>query len=318
MGSFESEPNRVRSLIFLVENMTEEQNWFSKHLDNVSKIVATWPLWKQGILEYSGKSTCEVPRKPVDNSIVKIEQTTIAEPDWKQLQLDFNAKWTQAYNPKLRGTQFTCKACQYVLWSWNESPIRLDDERILSCVACESKKREAAKAPVVNRPNWNDFLLGLARVVSRRSPDSQTKHGCVLADDNHRVLGVGYNGFPRGMKDVGLPTTRPDKYSWMDHSEENAVANCVLRPEGATAYITGKSCFSCLKELWRNGVKKVVQVAGYGWAKDEEESKLRERLIQETGMIVEDLTPDLSWLVDMVLEDKELRAILDQKLAVKA
>lgn len=160
------------------------------------------------------------------------------------------------------------------------------------------------------RPAWTDFLIGVAKVISRRSHDTQTKHGCVIADKRHRILGVGYNGFPHGMNDQELPNTRPEKYPWMDHSEENAVANCVLRPEGGTAYITGKACFGCLKELWRNGIRHVVQVEGYGWQNDQEERPLRERFIKETGMVVEDYKPDLSWIVDLVLEDPELNALL--------
>ncbi len=68
------------------------------------------------------------------------------------------------------------------------------------------------------RPNWIDYFLGLAKVVSQRSHDVHTKHGCVIADKNHRILGVGYNGFPHSLDDAQLPTNRPDKYFWIIHS----------------------------------------------------------------------------------------------------
>lgn len=32
-----------------------------------SKLVATWPVWKQNILEQSGRPTVDVPRDPIVN-----------------------------------------------------------------------------------------------------------------------------------------------------------------------------------------------------------------------------------------------------------
>lgn len=164
------------------------------------------------------------------------------------------------------------------------------------------------------RPSWEDYLLGLARCVSQRSHDIQTQHGCVIADARRRVLGMGYNGFPHGLDDTSLPAERPDKYAWMDHSEENAVANCQIRPEGATAYVTGPPCFSCLKEMWRHGIRCVIYAEGYGWKHDEAEAKLKEEFIKQSGMVVKAIKPDLSWLVHLVLDTPELRALLDEAL----
>ena len=94
------------------------------------------------------------------------------------------------------------------------------------------------------RPSWTDYFLGLAKVISQRSHDIHTQHGCVITDQNNRILGVGYNGFPRGLKDSDLPTSRPEKYSWMVHSERNALSNCVVRPDDGIAYVTGQCCIS--------------------------------------------------------------------------
>ena len=56
------------------------------------------------------------------------------------------------------------------------------------------------------RPEWDDYFLGIAQVVAQRSHDAQTQHGCVITDANHRIIGVGYNGFPRGMDDSSHKT----------------------------------------------------------------------------------------------------------------
>ena len=60
----------------------------------------------------------------------------------------------------------------------------------------------------MQRPTWTDYFLGLAKVISQRSHDIHTQHGCVITDSKNRILGVGYNGFPRGCSDDALPWAR--------------------------------------------------------------------------------------------------------------
>ena len=93
------------------------------------------------------------------------------------------------------------------------------------------------------RPTWTEYYMVIAKAVSLRSHDEQTQHGCIIVNEAKQPLGFGYNGFPRGLKDDSqLPTTRPEKYSWMIHSEVNAITNCVTNPHNAIAYVTGEPC----------------------------------------------------------------------------
>ena len=137
-----------------------------------------------------------------------------------------------------------------------------------------------------NRPNWEDYFLELAELISKRSPDSQTRCGCVLVDSKNRVLGHGYNGFPRGLKDDELPNTRPDKYPWMIHAEVNAILNSNGTIEGAAAYITTVPCFNCLILLWQAGVGSVVYSTKGEKPKmvDESHAELTKRFIDMSGM----------------------------------
>lgn len=151
------------------------------------------------------------------------------------------------------------------------------------------------------KPSWDDYFLGLAFLASRRSPDPHTQHGTVIADGNHHVIATGYNGFPRGMDDDGLPTTRPEKYAFFEHSETNALANVTrsLWDASATAYVTGKPCFSCLKALWRHNVRHVVHADRRGFTHESErEIANYDRVLRETGMRVCRVRPDLSWMFD--------------------
>ena len=52
-----------------------------------------------------------------------------------------------------------------------------------------------------NRPNWDEYFLGMAHYVSIRSHDSQTKVGCVIVGSPNVVVGVGYNGFCTNVKE---------------------------------------------------------------------------------------------------------------------
>jgi dCMP deaminase len=152
----------------------------------------------------------------------------------------------------------------------------------------------------IMRPCWSDYFLGLAKVISQRSHDIHTQHGCVITDKNHRILGVGYNGFPKGLKDEELPTDRPNKYPWMIHAERNALSNCVIRPDNATAYVTGQSCNDCIMALWQEGVDTVYMIDGHGTHLfDEKQQKIFDLFIQMSGMEIKKISPDLSWLKNL-------------------
>lgn len=149
----------------------------------------------------------------------------------------------------------------------------------------------------MTRPNWKDYFLGLAKVVSQRSHDSQTQHGCVITDKHHRILGIGYNGFPRGLDDKLLPNTRPDKYPWMIHAERNALSNCIIRPENGIAYVTGQCCNDCAMALWQEGVSTIIMSEHHGTHLfDEKAKKIFDTFVQMSGINIEYATPDLSWL----------------------
>jgi len=147
------------------------------------------------------------------------------------------------------------------------------------------------------RPSWNNYFLGLAKAVSKRSHDIHTQHGCIITDRSNRILGVGYNGFPRGMDDSQLPTSRPEKYPWMIHAERNALSNCVVRPDDGIAYVTGQSCNDCIMALWQEGITKVVMSDQHGTHLFDDEAKKRFDLFaQMSGIEIEKIQPDLSWL----------------------
>jgi dCMP deaminase len=147
------------------------------------------------------------------------------------------------------------------------------------------------------RPNWQEYFIGLAHAISARSHDIQTQHGCVITDSMNRILGVGYNGFPKGLDDTQLPNTRPDKYPWMIHAERNALSNCTIRPENGIAYVTGQCCNDCIMALWQEGITKVFIRKNHGTHLfDEEHQKRFNLFVQLSGISIQYIDPDLSWI----------------------
>lgn len=102
-------------------------------------------------------------------------------------------------------------------------------------------------------------FLALAEHIAEWSKDPSTKVGCVLVDAQRRIVGNGYNGFPRGVDDC--PTRyadRPVKYAMAIHAEANAILNSVAKTEGCTAYVTHHPCSNCAGLLIQAGVVRVV------------------------------------------------------------
>jgi deoxycytidylate deaminase len=150
------------------------------------------------------------------------------------------------------------------------------------------------------RPSWTNYFLGLAKVASLRSHDIHTQHGCVITDIHNRILGSGYNGFPKSLDHDKLPLSRPEKYAWMMHAERNALSNCIIRPDNAIAYVTGQCCNDCIMAMWQAGIKKVIMIDDHGTHKfDENAQKIFDTFIQMSGMEIIKTNPDLSWLKEL-------------------
>ena len=146
----------------------------------------------------------------------------------------------------------------------------------------ESVKDKIGK---IDKPSWDEYFIQMAILASTRSSDAETKHGCVITDKNHRVLGIGYNSFPVGMPDHVLPNMRPEKYKWMVHAERNALANCTLRPDDGIAYITGPPCLDCAKSLYQEGIRHFVCVDGHGTYLMDDEDECVFEIFSKSGNI---------------------------------
>lgn len=106
---------------------------------------------------------------------------------------------------------------------------------------------------------WSNRFLALAEHVAEWSQDPSTKVGAVIVDDKKRVVSIGYNGFPRGIKD--LPeryTNRDTKHLFVSHAERNAIDNTPISVEGCTMYALLLPCNECAKSIIQSGIKRVI------------------------------------------------------------
>jgi dCMP deaminase len=157
----------------------------------------------------------------------------------------------------------------------------------------------------MERPNWDNYFLSIAFIVSARSRDQETKHGTVIVDKNNLILGTGYNSFIKGVDDTSLPSFRPNKYPYIIHSELNAILNCKVIPRevqgGGKAYVTGRCCNHCLQSLIQSGVNDIYIADRKGTAlEDQNTKKVFEKIIQQSGVNITTLKFDLDWIKQIV------------------
>lgn len=109
---------------------------------------------------------------------------------------------------------------------------------------------------------WDLRFLKLAHHVSSWSKDPSTKVGAVIVDNERRVVGMGYNGFPRGVHDDPERLAQRDqKLRFVVHAEVNAILNAVRSVEGCCLYTTPLfTCGDCAKVVAQSGIVKVVSV----------------------------------------------------------
>lgn len=112
-----------------------------------------------------------------------------------------------------------------------------------------------------NKPDkWDLRFLRMAKEVSTWSKDPSTQVGSVMVDMRNRVLGLGYNGLPRGIEDTAERLNdKETKYALTVHAEVNCLLNS-QKPDGGYSklYCTEVPCCECAKLIAQTNVDYVV------------------------------------------------------------
>ena len=108
---------------------------------------------------------------------------------------------------------------------------------------------------------WDKNFLELAKTVSTFSKDPSTKVGAVIVDNDNRVISIGYNGFPKGIRDDNRLDNRDLKYDMVVHAEANALLFANAPVKGCTIYTWPfQPCSRCASLIIQAGIQRVVSV----------------------------------------------------------
>lgn len=107
---------------------------------------------------------------------------------------------------------------------------------------------------------WDKRFINLAEHIAQWSKDPSTQVGAVLVNPYTKVvIGMGYNGFPRGVDDHAYRyEKRSVKYEYVVHAELNAILNATENLRGSNLYVTLSPCNECAKAIIQSGISRVV------------------------------------------------------------
>jgi len=112
--------------------------------------------------------------------------------------------------------------------------------------------------------SWDEYFMGVALLSSHRSKDPNTQVGACIVDQQNKIIGIGYNGFPIGVSDDDLSWAREaenineTKYPYVVHAEVNAVLNSTVKMDGARLYVVLFPCNECAKIVIQAGIKELI------------------------------------------------------------
>lgn len=125
------------------------------------------------------------------------------------------------------------------------------------------------------RPSWDDYFLGMARLVAKRATCLRRCVGAVLVKEK-KILATGYNGAPTGLahcldigclrEKLGIPSGERHELCRGLHAEQNVLVQAALygvSTKDSILYITNQPCIICAKMLINAGIREIVTCGDY-------------------------------------------------------
>ena len=166
-------------------------------------------------------------------------------------------------------------ASQQLRATWEEA-----DETIVNSGSIEQFRQSVTRIAKgwmmgASRPDWDEYFMGIARIVALRSNCMKRKVAAVVVKDR-RIISTGYNGTPRGVANCnegGCPrcNSLADSGTLLEeclcsHAEENSIVQAAyhgISVKGATVYSTCSPCLICTKMIINAGISRVVYNLDY-------------------------------------------------------
>lgn len=118
------------------------------------------------------------------------------------------------------------------------------------------------------RKGWNEYFMDLAKMVAERGTCDRAYVGCVLVNEENRIVSTGYNGSISGnphCDEVGH-TMRDGHCIATIHAEMNALLYCAkkgISVENTKCYVTHFPCLNCTKALIQAGIREIYYHEAY-------------------------------------------------------
>ena len=143
--------------------------------------------------------------------------------------------------------------------------------------------------------SWHTYFMSIALLSSFRSKDRKTQNGACIVDSNNRIIGIGYNGLPRGCDDNDPQYWEDNndsdllhsKHTYVVHAEKNAIYNCMAQDmTNSTIYVTQFPCNTCAQAIIQVGIKKVVYLRKKEHSHHESLNESVNKMFQNTNVII--------------------------------
>lgn len=148
--------------------------------------------------------------------------------------------------------------------------------------------------------NWDEYFMGVALLSAKRSKDPNTQVGACIVTEDKRIVGLGYNGLPRGCSDDEFPWEREGeflntKYPFVCHAELNAILNSTKSLKACIIYVALFPCHECSKAIIQSGIKEIVFLSDkYSGTDSDLASK---RMLDAAGVTYRKLKPNIDKLI---------------------
>ena len=137
---------------------------------------------------------------------------------------------------------------------------------------------------------WKDYFINILYTTASMSKDENTKVGSLIIDTEKKVVvSSGWNDLPVGVKHTSSRNSRPLKYIYTMHSEQNCLINALklgVSVKNLTMLTTLGCCPTCCCSIVNSGIKEVVTpLLDYGHTSCGDLYKHSEAILEEGGVV---------------------------------
>ena len=129
-----------------------------------------------------------------------------------------------------------------------------------------------------NRPDWDNYFMEIAQVVSKRSTCLRRSVGAVIVK-NRQIVATGYNGTPSKLEHCSVTGCLREQLKVPSGQMHVQAAYHGVSVNGGTLYCTHQPCVVCTKILINAGIERIVYANPYP-------DKLAEEMLKAANMKV--------------------------------